>query len=356
MTKSLADAAQEMHEALKRLADEIAETEEHGDGTDEEFCSICEAHRAARDAIASFESALASDARSRNDKIEIIADAIDAARYQHPTEPRERPRPFSEADKGDREYATRLARAALSALASSPPAQSRDTDPHPRWKPGQSDRHPRYPQSIEEWNYRNDPISRALARSLKRLNVAGDYDDPRAPDQMALVLRTDLIRLKHDWIHKNAAFESHRQSRDEVIEECALIADYAATFADKSFDDNKEKIELADRLIAASNRSLKSSALPVKAEREIASEHLQELPDTEAELQRAYRFLAEKRMSARSDDLTGCTSYVQRQLQCGYNRAANLMEKMQERGWITAADTHGARRLLLPPLKPTGGE
>jgi len=45
-----------------------------------------------------------------------MADAIDLARYQHPETPRERPRPFSEADRSDREYATRLARAAYMAL------------------------------------------------------------------------------------------------------------------------------------------------------------------------------------------------------------------------------------------------
>ena len=45
--------------------------------------------------------------------LEAAADAIDLARYQHPDHPRERPRPFSEADRHDREYAFRLARAAL---------------------------------------------------------------------------------------------------------------------------------------------------------------------------------------------------------------------------------------------------
>lgn len=45
--------------------------------------------------------------------IEKVADAIDAARYQHPEHPRERPRPFCDADQGDREYARRLAKAAV---------------------------------------------------------------------------------------------------------------------------------------------------------------------------------------------------------------------------------------------------
>ena len=48
--------------------------------------------------------------------MECVADAIDAARYAHPIHPRERPRPFSEADRSDREYALRLARAAIIAM------------------------------------------------------------------------------------------------------------------------------------------------------------------------------------------------------------------------------------------------
>lgn len=52
--------------------------------------------------------------------LEEMADAIDEARYQHPDHPRERPRPFSEADRHDREYALRLARAALAAHRRTP--------------------------------------------------------------------------------------------------------------------------------------------------------------------------------------------------------------------------------------------
>jgi hypothetical protein len=51
------------------------------------------------------------------DGLEAAADAIDEARYQHPDHPRDRPRPFSQADRHDREYALRLARAAIRALA-----------------------------------------------------------------------------------------------------------------------------------------------------------------------------------------------------------------------------------------------
>lgn len=47
--------------------------------------------------------------------LEAVADAIDAARYAHPEYPRDRPMPFSQAHRTDREYAFRLARAALGA-------------------------------------------------------------------------------------------------------------------------------------------------------------------------------------------------------------------------------------------------
>lgn len=45
--------------------------------------------------------------------LETLADAIDAARFAHPQNPRERPRSFEDADPSDREYATRLAKAVI---------------------------------------------------------------------------------------------------------------------------------------------------------------------------------------------------------------------------------------------------
>lgn len=83
------------------------------------------------------------------------------------------------------------------------------TQPHPRWKP--SDGSARHPQTLSAWDWRGDAPP-AFDRSLRRLNVAIDYDDPRAPDQMTLVLRIDLSRLIGDWTHKNAAFEAFRNS------------------------------------------------------------------------------------------------------------------------------------------------
>lgn len=44
--------------------------------------------------------------------------------------------------------------------------------------------------------------------------------------------------------------------------------------------------------------------------------------------------------------LTGCTSYVQRMLQVGYNRAAAIMERLQGDDIISAPDATGKRHWL----------
>lgn len=86
--------------------------------------------------------------------------------------------------------------------------------PHPRWnaeKPGE-----RHPQTVEEWNWHNDGPENGggLARSLKRLAVAADYDDPRAPDQMAQVLRIDLIRATAALQQQTARAEAQKRRLD----------------------------------------------------------------------------------------------------------------------------------------------
>lgn len=58
---------------------------------------------------------LAAEKNRAMPDIETLADAIDAARFAHPQNPRERPRSFADADPSDREYAIRLARAAINA-------------------------------------------------------------------------------------------------------------------------------------------------------------------------------------------------------------------------------------------------
>lgn len=77
-----------------------------------------------------------------------------------------------------------------------------------------------------------------------------------------------------------------------------------------------------------------------------AEQHLQELPDPQAEMERAFGFIVEKRHQQKYDELYSCTSYVQRKLQCGYNRAAVLMEEMEKQFWVTAPDGRGARKII----------
>jgi DNA segregation ATPase FtsK/SpoIIIE, S-DNA-T family len=42
------------------------------------------------------------------------------------------------------------------------------------------------------------------------------------------------------------------------------------------------------------------------------------------------------------------TSYVQRRLQIGYNKAASLIERMEKEGVISPANATGKREILVP--------
>ena len=48
-------------------------------------------------------------------------------------------------------------------------------------------------------------------------------------------------------------------------------------------------------------------------------------------------------------DKKASTSYIQRRLQIGYNRAASLMERMENEGIVGAANHAGKREILLEP-------
>ena len=51
-------------------------------------------------------------------------------------------------------------------------------------------------------------------------------------------------------------------------------------------------------------------------------------------------------------DKKASTSYVQRRLQIGYNRAASLIERMEKEGVVSAANHSGKREILAPPPPP----
>jgi S-DNA-T family DNA segregation ATPase FtsK/SpoIIIE len=46
-------------------------------------------------------------------------------------------------------------------------------------------------------------------------------------------------------------------------------------------------------------------------------------------------------------DRKASTSYIQRRLQIGYNRAASLMERMEQEGIVGAANHAGKREILV---------
>jgi S-DNA-T family DNA segregation ATPase FtsK/SpoIIIE len=47
-------------------------------------------------------------------------------------------------------------------------------------------------------------------------------------------------------------------------------------------------------------------------------------------------------------DRKASTSYIQRRLQIGYNRAATIMERMEEEGIVGQANHAGKREILIP--------
>lgn len=55
---------------------------------------------------------------------------------------------------------------------------------------------------------------------------------------------------------------------------------------------------------------------------------------------------AEEALRERGVDISFATVHVQRALQCGYNRAAAIMDILEQRGIISAAGATGLRMLL----------
>ncbi|RQT26128.1 hypothetical protein DF037_20785 [Burkholderia contaminans] len=65
-----------------------------------------------------------------------------------------------------------------------------------------------------------DPMAdgqRSLDQSIERLTAGYVRQQPSpVPDQMALVWRADIGRLRNDWIHKNASFEDYVPERRAI--------------------------------------------------------------------------------------------------------------------------------------------
>lgn len=85
--------------------------------------------------------------------------------------------------------------------------------PPPHWTP--DDKYDRHPKTVEAWDWRQDPRGdERAAVQIRRLNFAADFADPRAPDQMALVLRGDLIDVKHRLIRSEALCDLYKSQLD----------------------------------------------------------------------------------------------------------------------------------------------
>lgn len=69
------------------------------------------------------------------------------------------------------------------------------------------------------------------------------------------------------------------------------------------------------------------------------------MDDLKRQLPQALAALREKSFNEGQFELTGCTSYIQRKLQCGYNRAATILDLLVEQKQITEPDDRGARTL-----------
>jgi len=100
------------------------------------------------------------------------------------------------------------------ALTHPAPAAPKLGDPHPHWSA--ETKNENYPKTVEEWDPRKDPVGQHLTRAVARLRISIDRDDPRAPDEMALVSRWDLMTLIYDWWHKCAVFDIWRAERDKA--------------------------------------------------------------------------------------------------------------------------------------------
>ena len=59
--------------------------------------------------------------------------------------------------------------------------------------------------------------------------------------------------------------------------------------------------------------------------------------------------LFDKAVAVVARERKASTSFIQRHLQIGYNRAASIIEQMEQQGMISRANHVGKREVLLPP-------
>jgi hypothetical protein len=149
---------------------------------------------------------------------DIIADAIDEARYHHPIYRRERDRPFSEADRSDREYALRLARAVMKAL----PAAHGDVDALRKYlmqiyaAAGLS---PESPRPLDQF------ITERL--SLSSAETARWRDSHALNLGWEIRARAAEARLADEAVDKATAWDTIIKAREDEREACAKVAEKA---------------------------------------------------------------------------------------------------------------------------------
>jgi len=120
--------------------------------------------------------------------------------------------------------------------------------PPPHWTP--ADKYDRHPKTVEEWDWRADGTEEGrFNRMIRRLNFAGDMADPRAPDQMALVLRTDLIDIKHKLIRAMALNDLYKGR--EAIRDAIAAPTQQAVVSEGMVEALREIAEWADQAINA---------------------------------------------------------------------------------------------------------
>jgi hypothetical protein len=112
--------------------------------------------------------------------------------------------------------------------------------PPPHWTP--DDKYDRHPKAAEDWDWRTDPGGdERFDRMIRRLNFAGDMADPRAPDQMALVLRKDLINIKHRLLRQTALATLYKERSEASTPPVAVPV-------------SEERVEAAARALLTAQR------------------------------------------------------------------------------------------------------